>query len=73
MWTRDRRPVVPMPGNPKTVAIIHHPDIKRMLLTMRAYAEATRALIYWTASCLDIAERSSDEKDKPACIKRWWI
>ena len=67
VWARERlqgRPVVPMPGNPKTVAIIHHPDIKRMLLTMRAYAEATRALIYWTASCLDIAERSSDEKDK---------
>jgi hypothetical protein len=53
-----------MPGNPKTVAIVHHPDVKRMLLTMRAYAEATRALIYWTASCLDVAERSGDEKDK---------
>ncbi len=67
VWARERvqgRPVVPMPGNPKSVAIIHHPDVKRMLLTMRAYAEATRALIYWTASCLDIAERSTDEKEK---------
>ncbi len=67
VWARERlqgRPVVPMPGNPKTVAIVHHPDVKRMLMTMRAYAEATRALIYWTASCLDVAERSTDEKDK---------
>ncbi|MBL8521029.1 MAG: acyl-CoA dehydrogenase [Betaproteobacteria bacterium] len=67
VWARERlqgRPVVPMPGNPKTVAIVHHPDIKRMLLTMRAYTEAMRALIYWTASCLDVAERATDEKDK---------
>ena len=66
-WARERvqgRPVAPMPGNPKSVAIIHHPDVKRMLLTMRAYTEAARALIYWTASCLDIAERSADENEK---------
>ena len=66
-WARERvqgRPVVPMPGNPKAVAIIHHPDVKRMLLTMRGYTEATRALIYWTASCLDIAERSTNEAEK---------
>jgi alkylation response protein AidB-like acyl-CoA dehydrogenase len=67
VWARERlqgRPVVPVPGNPRTVAIIHHPDVKRMLLTMRAYTEATRALIYWTASCLDVAERATDEADK---------
>ncbi|HEX4858961.1 MAG TPA: acyl-CoA dehydrogenase [Usitatibacteraceae bacterium] len=67
VWARERlqgRPVVPMPGNPKTVAIVHHPDIKRMLLTMRAYTEAARALIYWTAGCLDVAERSTDDQDK---------
>jgi 3-(methylthio)propanoyl-CoA dehydrogenase len=66
-WARERvqgRPVVALPGNPKSVAIIHHPDVKRMLLTMRAYAEATRALAYWTAACLDIAERSTDEHTK---------
>jgi hypothetical protein len=31
-----------------------------MLLTMRAYAEATRAITYYTSACLDIAERSTD-------------
>jgi alkylation response protein AidB-like acyl-CoA dehydrogenase len=69
VWARERvqgRPVVPMPGNPKAVAIIHHPDVKRMLLTMRAYTEAMRALIYWTASCLDVAERSVDVTEQRA-------
>jgi alkylation response protein AidB-like acyl-CoA dehydrogenase len=67
VWARERvqgRPLVPMPGNPKSVAIIHHPDVKRMLLTMRAYAESTRALAYWTSTCLDIAERSTDDATK---------
>ncbi len=69
VWARERvqgRPVVPMPGNPKAVAIIHHPDVKRMLLTMRAYTEAMRALIYWTASCLDVADRSVDVTEQRA-------
>jgi alkylation response protein AidB-like acyl-CoA dehydrogenase len=67
VWARERvqgRPSVPMAGNPKSVAIIHHPDVKRMLLTMRAYGEAARALIYWTAKCLDVADRSADEHAK---------
>jgi 3-(methylthio)propanoyl-CoA dehydrogenase len=71
VWARERvqgRPSTPVPAKfgdkPKSVPIIFHPDVKRMLLTMRAYAEATRALIYWTANCLDIAGRSTDEAEK---------
>ena len=71
VWARERvqgRPVTPVPASlgaaPKAVPIIYHPDVKRMLLTMRAYAEATRALTYYTSACLDIAERSTDEKQK---------
>jgi 3-(methylthio)propanoyl-CoA dehydrogenase len=67
VWARERiqgRPMQPMPGNPKSVAIIHHPDVKRMLLTMRAYAEATRAIAYFTSTNLDIAERSTDPATK---------
>ena len=71
VWARERvqgRPVTKVPASlgvsPKAVPIIYHPDVKRMLLTMRAYAEATRALAYYAASCLDIAERSTDEKQK---------
>jgi alkylation response protein AidB-like acyl-CoA dehydrogenase len=65
VWAKERvqgRPYMPMPGNPKAVPIIHHPDVKRMLLTMRAYAEATRALAYWASAVLDVAERSTDAK-----------
>ncbi|HOO55919.1 MAG TPA: acyl-CoA dehydrogenase [bacterium] len=48
------------------VPIIKHPDIRRMIMKMKAYAEAGRALIYKTAYFSDIAEHSADkaEKDK---------
>jgi 3-(methylthio)propanoyl-CoA dehydrogenase len=42
------------------VAIIQHPDVRRMLLDMRAQTEAVRALAYWVASRLDIAHRHPD-------------
>ena len=35
--------------SPDSVAIIRHPDVRRMLMTMRALAEASRALAYYTA------------------------
>jgi len=43
--------------------IIAHPDIRRMLLTMRALTQAARAICYTTAMALDRAERSAE---KPA-------
>ena len=42
-------------------AIIEHPDIRRMLMTMRAYTEATRAVAYVTAAALDNAANNPDE------------
>jgi 3-(methylthio)propanoyl-CoA dehydrogenase len=44
-----------------TGAIIEHPDIRRMLMTMRAYTEATRAVAYVTAAALDNARKNPDE------------
>ncbi|MDH3228564.1 MAG: acyl-CoA dehydrogenase C-terminal domain-containing protein [Alphaproteobacteria bacterium] len=41
--------------------IIVHPDVRRMLLTMRAYTEGARALAAWTAMNLDIAAKHPDE------------
>ncbi len=46
--------------------IIEHPDVARMLMTMRAYTEATRAVAYVTAAAMDHAARSAD----PAMKKR---
>jgi hypothetical protein len=41
------------PGEKGRVAIIRHPDIRRMLLLMRSLTQASRAICYYTASCLD--------------------
>ncbi len=40
--------------------IIEHPDIRRMLMTMRAYTEAMRAVAYVTAAAMDNAHRQPD-------------
>jgi acyl-CoA dehydrogenase len=53
-----------VPGAPKdagAMGIIGHPDIRRMLMTMRASVEAARALAYVTAAALDRAHRHPDE------------
>ncbi len=42
------------------VTIIHHPDVRRMLLTMKAQTEAMRALGYYAAGELDRAKRHPD-------------
>jgi len=46
--------------------IIVHPDVRRNLMTMRAFNEAARALVIWTALQGDIANRSEDEKERKA-------
>jgi len=45
----------------KPVAIVQHPDVQRMLLTMRALTEAGRALGYVAAAAYDRAARHPDE------------
>ncbi len=55
------------PGGKERVTIVRHPDVRRMLLTMRALAQASRALCYYTASCLDRAAHSPD----PAVAEGW--
>ena len=40
--------------------IIVHPDVRRMLLTQRAYAEGCRALAAWAARSLDLESRHPD-------------
>ncbi|PPR75419.1 MAG: hypothetical protein CFH05_00702, partial [Alphaproteobacteria bacterium MarineAlpha3_Bin4] len=44
----------------EAVAIIEHPDVKRMLLSMKSQTEATRAVAYFVASQLDTARRHPD-------------
>jgi len=50
-------------GGPK-VAIIKHPDVRRMLMTMKSRAEATRALAYVVAAAHDAALRHPDADER---------
>jgi len=52
------------------VTIIHHPDVRRMLLWMKAHCEAARALAYSAALANDISKRSTDEKQRQAAQAR---
>jgi alkylation response protein AidB-like acyl-CoA dehydrogenase len=53
-------------ADPVKVPIIQHPDVRRQLLTMKAYVEGCRYLCYYLAGCFDHAEvtDSEEEKDK---------
>ena len=44
--------------------IIVHPDVRRILMSIRAFNEAARALVMWTALKSDVAHRSSDAKER---------
>ena len=44
--------------------IIVHPDVRRALMSMRAFNEAARALVMWTALKSDVAHRSDDQKER---------
>jgi hypothetical protein len=50
--------------------IITHPDVKRMLVTMRALTRAARAICYATAVALDRADRGLDEAAREAAQER---
>jgi 3-(methylsulfanyl)propanoyl-CoA dehydrogenase len=55
--TRVQGQPIGMPRNGSTPPIVHHPDVRRMLLSMRAGIEAARALAYYTAAAIDAAQR----------------
>jgi len=55
-------------GSTEDVVIFEHPDVRRMLLTMRAYKEAVRGLIYMNARQVDLERHAetSEEREKAA-------
>jgi alkylation response protein AidB-like acyl-CoA dehydrogenase len=53
-----------------TYPIIHHPDVRRMLLLMRAETEAMRALAYYTAGGIDRARYQSNADERAAQQRR---
>lgn len=60
-YAKDRVQSRDLAGSAGPVTIIHHPDVKRMLMTMRAQTEAARALAYVAAGKLDLAHHHGDE------------
>jgi 3-(methylthio)propanoyl-CoA dehydrogenase len=60
-YAKDRVQSRPVDGSmPGSAAIIHHPDVKRMLMTMRAYTEGCRALAAGAAAAFDAAHHHPD-------------
>ena len=60
-YAKERVQSRPVDGSAReAVAIIHHPDVKRMLLTMKSTVEACRAMALHTAGLNDIAHRHAD-------------
>ena len=63
-FARDRLQSRDLAGSDGPVAIIHHPDVKRMLLTMRAQVEGARALAYVAAGISDVAHHATDAAER---------
>ncbi|GJH25073.1 acyl-CoA dehydrogenase [Caballeronia novacaledonica] len=60
-YAKDRVQSRPVDGSAKqSVAIIRHPDVRRMLSTMRALTEGARALAYVAAAHSDFAHHAAD-------------
>ena len=60
-YAKDRVQSRPVDGSIAASApIIHHPDVKRMLMTMRAYTEGCRALAAGAAAAYDAAHHHPD-------------
>jgi alkylation response protein AidB-like acyl-CoA dehydrogenase len=58
------------PGVKGSATIIHHPDVRRMLLVMKSQIEAMRAATYYTAGIMDLASQSDDELERIAAADR---
>ncbi|PHP65495.1 acyl-CoA dehydrogenase [Zhengella mangrovi] len=54
----------PKAPDKKADPIIVHPDVRRTLMTIRAFNEGGRAFILWSALKSDVAHRSGDEKER---------
>jgi alkylation response protein AidB-like acyl-CoA dehydrogenase len=52
------------------VPIVRHPDVRRMLITQRAFIQAMRFLMYENGALMDVARRSDDEATATAALRR---
>ena len=69
-FARERRQGRGDPTSPRMMPIIEHPDVGRMLLTMRTLTGAARAICYRTAAALDAARRAPESSARKAAADR---
>ena len=65
-FAKDRVQSRDVAGSSGPVTIIHHPDVRRMLMSMRSQTEAARALAYVGAALSDLAHHHPDEATRTA-------
>jgi acyl-CoA dehydrogenase len=68
-WAKNRRQGR-VEGKPAPVAIVEHPDVRRMLLSMKSRTEAMRALCSYASLELDKGHRLADEAQRKAALLR---
>jgi alkylation response protein AidB-like acyl-CoA dehydrogenase len=61
-YARERLQGKDLVEGEKTVPIIRHPDVRRMLMLMKSQVEAMRALAYTVAAAMDLAHRATDNE-----------
>ncbi len=69
-WAKARVQGKPAHATEARAAIVEHPDVKRMLLTMRATTEAMRALGLYTAHLLDVGAHHDDAEVRAEAAAR---
>ena len=72
-YARERiqgRPGGKAAANGKPLPIAYHPDVKRLLLTMKANADAARAIAIYASKLLDLAQHHPEERARAAALAR---
>ncbi|MCP4389830.1 MAG: acyl-CoA dehydrogenase, partial [Gammaproteobacteria bacterium] len=57
-------------GQKERSTIIHHPDVRRMLMQIRAITQAGRALAYYASAQTDLANHAQSEQDRAVHQRR---
>jgi alkylation response protein AidB-like acyl-CoA dehydrogenase len=68
-FARERKQGRGLNGKDGAVAIVEHPDVKRMLLTMRALTNASRGICLKNADALDRARHLGGEAERRAAVE----
>jgi len=69
-YARERKQGRTARSGASSAAIIEHPDVRRMLLTMRALTQGARAICYATAVALDRSHRERDDAARRLATSR---